>query len=219
MYELCHPSHRSFHLHPLSDAEEARGLTRFYRWHIDARAVRTSTAKGHHVARTRGARAAHADRQLRRRQWRHARGFTGHDGLRLRLPSVRSPFTIRSGMGAAQLCAVCPAPVRLDAQTRARAQRVWGSFARAKSSGATNCQATTTARSPRCHSSWLKPADRAARAFKFTPTASSSYSRTASHSATSSSADSYFMILMRPMIAPSRVYAHEWRRGDLAIFQ
>jgi len=34
--ELRHPSHRSFHDKPLSDAEEAAGLTRFYRWHIDA---------------------------------------------------------------------------------------------------------------------------------------------------------------------------------------
>jgi alpha-ketoglutarate-dependent taurine dioxygenase len=34
--ELHHPSHRSFHQVPLTDAEEASGLTRFYRWHIDA---------------------------------------------------------------------------------------------------------------------------------------------------------------------------------------
>lgn len=34
--ELRHPSHRSFHETPLTDAEEAAGLTRFYRWHIDA---------------------------------------------------------------------------------------------------------------------------------------------------------------------------------------
>jgi xanthine dioxygenase len=34
--DLRHPSHRTFHRHPLTDAQEARGLTRFYRWHIDA---------------------------------------------------------------------------------------------------------------------------------------------------------------------------------------
>jgi len=34
--ELHHPSHRSFHKTPLTDAQEAAGLTRFYRWHIDA---------------------------------------------------------------------------------------------------------------------------------------------------------------------------------------
>lgn len=33
---LCHPSHRSFHLAPLSEDEIGRGLTRFYRWHMDA---------------------------------------------------------------------------------------------------------------------------------------------------------------------------------------
>jgi len=33
---LRHPSHRSFHQTPLTDAQEAGGLTRFYRWHIDA---------------------------------------------------------------------------------------------------------------------------------------------------------------------------------------
>ncbi len=34
--ELRHPSHRSFHRVPLSAVREAEGLTRFYRWHIDA---------------------------------------------------------------------------------------------------------------------------------------------------------------------------------------
>jgi xanthine dioxygenase len=34
--ELHHPSHRSFHKEPLTDEQESRGLTRFYRWHIDA---------------------------------------------------------------------------------------------------------------------------------------------------------------------------------------
>ncbi|WP_437535784.1 TauD/TfdA family dioxygenase [Sorangium sp. So ce726] len=34
--DLRHPSHRSFHREPLTEAQEARGLTRFYRWHIDA---------------------------------------------------------------------------------------------------------------------------------------------------------------------------------------
>jgi alpha-ketoglutarate-dependent taurine dioxygenase len=34
--QLMHPSHRTFHKAPLSKQEEARGLTRFYRWHIDA---------------------------------------------------------------------------------------------------------------------------------------------------------------------------------------
>jgi alpha-ketoglutarate-dependent taurine dioxygenase len=34
--ELRHPSHRGFHRAPLDAAQEAAGLTRFYRWHIDA---------------------------------------------------------------------------------------------------------------------------------------------------------------------------------------
>jgi xanthine dioxygenase len=33
---LRHPSHRTFHRHPLSEAQEANDFTRFYRWHIDA---------------------------------------------------------------------------------------------------------------------------------------------------------------------------------------
>jgi alpha-ketoglutarate-dependent taurine dioxygenase len=33
---LTHPSHRSFHRTPLTPEQEARGLTRFYRWHMDA---------------------------------------------------------------------------------------------------------------------------------------------------------------------------------------
>ncbi len=34
--ELRHPSHHSFHRAPLDAAQEAAGLARFYRWHIDA---------------------------------------------------------------------------------------------------------------------------------------------------------------------------------------
>ena len=34
--ELRHPSHHTFHHAPLSADQEAAGLTRFYRWHIDA---------------------------------------------------------------------------------------------------------------------------------------------------------------------------------------
>jgi alpha-ketoglutarate-dependent taurine dioxygenase len=34
--ELRHPSHRAFHHAPLTDAQESADLTRFYRWHIDA---------------------------------------------------------------------------------------------------------------------------------------------------------------------------------------
>jgi alpha-ketoglutarate-dependent taurine dioxygenase len=34
--QLRHPSHHGFHRQPLSAAEEEAGLTRFYRWHIDA---------------------------------------------------------------------------------------------------------------------------------------------------------------------------------------
>jgi alpha-ketoglutarate-dependent taurine dioxygenase len=33
---LQHPSHHGFHHEPLTQAQEARGFTRFYRWHIDA---------------------------------------------------------------------------------------------------------------------------------------------------------------------------------------
>jgi xanthine dioxygenase len=33
---LQHPSHKPFHLEPLTDEQERSGLTRFYRWHMDA---------------------------------------------------------------------------------------------------------------------------------------------------------------------------------------
>jgi xanthine dioxygenase len=33
---LKHPSHTTFHKTPVSPADEAAGITRFYRWHIDA---------------------------------------------------------------------------------------------------------------------------------------------------------------------------------------
>lgn len=33
---LKHPSHQTFHRHPLSEAQEREDFTRFYRWHIDA---------------------------------------------------------------------------------------------------------------------------------------------------------------------------------------
>jgi hypothetical protein len=33
---LKHPSHTTFHKTPVSPQDEAKGVTRFYRWHIDA---------------------------------------------------------------------------------------------------------------------------------------------------------------------------------------
>ncbi len=34
--QLRHPSHRTFHREPLSEAQEKADFTRFYRWHLDA---------------------------------------------------------------------------------------------------------------------------------------------------------------------------------------
>lgn len=34
--QLKHPHHKTFHRDPVSDEDEAKGITRFYRWHIDA---------------------------------------------------------------------------------------------------------------------------------------------------------------------------------------
>lgn len=34
--QLKHPHHKTFHKTVVSDEDEARGVTRFYRWHIDA---------------------------------------------------------------------------------------------------------------------------------------------------------------------------------------
>jgi hypothetical protein len=33
---LKHPSHTTFHKNPVSSADDAAGITRFYRWHMDA---------------------------------------------------------------------------------------------------------------------------------------------------------------------------------------
>ena len=34
--QLKHPHHKSFHKSVVSDEDEAKGVTRFYRWHIDS---------------------------------------------------------------------------------------------------------------------------------------------------------------------------------------
>lgn len=43
--QLKHPHHKTFHKTPVSDADEAAGATRLYRWHIDAALYKLSPPK------------------------------------------------------------------------------------------------------------------------------------------------------------------------------
>lgn len=82
---LKHPHHKSFHKSVVSDEDEAKGITRFYRWHIDAAlydlspvSARASCtlnhadprkAKSHHAICIVCPRWTYADRSIRRRNW------------------------------------------------------------------------------------------------------------------------------------------------------
>lgn len=214
--ELCHPSHRSFHLHPLSDAEEARGLTRFYRWHIDAALYELQPPK----VTTLLALEVPAPRT-------QTVSYDDGSGDTLEVSLGTTAFV--SGYQAFEALSPSDQAWALRSSARyAPHPYVWMRNARARSTGlGLVCEGKELRRDelPSYDDSkiatlplvWLNPLTgrRALQVHAYCveqlltdgePLGNLEQCRQLLHD------------LMRPMIAPSRVYAHEWRRGDLAIF-
>ncbi len=80
---LKHPSHTTFHKTVVSPEDAAKGVTRFYRWHIDAALYDLNPPK---VTTLYGLTVPAGEKQVCRYDewhWRRTRGSTRHNGVRL----------------------------------------------------------------------------------------------------------------------------------------
>ena len=214
--ELHHPSHRAFHSTPLTDEQEARGLTRFYRWHIDAALYDLHPPK---VTTLLALKVPAARPQT----------VVYDDGSGDTLEVALGTTAFVSGVKAFELLSPTQRAWALKTQVRyAPHPYVWMRNARARSNGlGLISEGRELARDQ------LPPFEDA----KITtlplvwknPLSGQSALQVHAYCVEDLIIDGQpigdletcrrlLYELMRPAIAPSRVYAHAWRDGDLVIF-
>lgn len=213
---LEHPSHRGFHRDPLDTADEARGSTRFYRWHIDA------ALYGHHPPKVTTL-------------------------LALRVPENReqtvayddgSGDTLSVSLGTTAFVSGAAAFERLSAEWRdlalsARAHYaphpyIWMKNARSRPNGlglysegrelpASELPAIDDGRRMTLPLVWRNPVT-GRLALMLHAYCVEALTVRGERIAELGRVRQLLYELMRPAIAPARVYAHRWRPGDLVIF-
>ena len=214
--ELHHPSHRSFHLHPLNDAQEASGLTRFYRWHIDAALYELHPPKVTTLLALKVPEARHQT-------------VVYDDGSDDVLDVTLGTTAFVSGAKAYAL--LSPAQRAWVDVTQARYAPhpyVWMRNARARSNGlglVSEGRELGPAELPAWEESkrttlplvWKNPLT-GERALQLHAYCVEDRVVDGQHVGDLSECRRMLYELMRPAIAPARVYAHPWRDGDLVIF-
>ena len=214
--ELAHPSHRPFHREPLSDDEEARGFTRFYRWHIDAALYELHPPK---VTTLLALQVPAARKQVVRYD----------DGSGDVLPVTLGTTAFVSGYAAFESL-----PPELQAWAQRTSARyaphpyVWMKNARARSNGLGLVSEGRELRRdelPEFEPSkvttlplvWENPLT-GRRALMLHAYCVEELLVDGQPIGDLGECRRALYALMRPAIAPSRVYAHPWRDGDLVIF-
>lgn len=214
--ELHHPSHRSFHLHPLTDAQEASGFTRFYRWHIDAALYELHPPK---VTTLLALKVPEARRQT----------VLYDDGTGDILDVTLGTTAFVSGAGAYAL--LSPAQRAWVDVTQARYAPhpyVWMRNARARSNAlglVSEGRELARAELPPWEESkrttlplvWKNPLT-GARALQLHAYCVEDLIVDGQPVGDLAECRRLLYEIMRPAIAPARVYAHPWRNGDLVIF-
>jgi alpha-ketoglutarate-dependent taurine dioxygenase len=214
--ELRHPSHRSFHAAPLAEAQERAGLTRFYRWHIDAALYdlhppKVTTLLAITVPEPREQTVVYDD-------------GTG-DTLTVQLGTTAfvSGYTAFEKLSPEQQDWALRTVVRY-----APHPYVWIKEARALSNGlglVSEDRELTRDRLPQFEASkittlplvWVNPVT-GRRALQLHAYCVEQVLVDGEPVGTLAECRKILYELMRPAIAPARVYAHAWREGDLVIF-
>jgi len=214
--ELRHPSHRSFHRDPLSDEQEARGLTRFYRWHIDAALYE------HHPPKVTTLLALEVPAP-------RIETVTYDDGSGDTLEVSLGTTAFVSGYRAFE--ALSPSDQAWAMRTSARYAPhpyVWMRNARARSTGLGLESEGKELRRDELPSYdedkiatlplvWVNPLT-GRRALQLHAYCVEDLLTDGKPIGNLEHCRRVLYDLMRPMIAPARVYAHPWRPGDLVIF-
>jgi alpha-ketoglutarate-dependent taurine dioxygenase len=213
---LQHPSHHGFHHEPLTEAQEARGFTRFYRWHIDAALYelhppKVTTLLALEVPKGRSQTVLYDD----------------GTGDALSVPLGATAFV--SGYAAFERLTPVLKEWALKTQVRyAPHPYVWMKHARARSNGLgllsegrelrrEELPAYEDGKVTTLPLVWQNPLTgrRALQVHAYCVEELVVAGRPIGNLA---ECRKLLYALMRPAIAPSRVYAHPWRPGDLVIF-
>jgi xanthine dioxygenase len=214
--ELHHPSHRGFHHTPLTDEQEARGLTRFYRWHLDAALYELHPPK---VTTLLAIKVPEARRQT----------VVYDDGSGDTLDVALGTTAFVSGVKAFELLSRTQRAWALATKAHyAPHPYVWMRNARARSNGLglvsegrelrrDELPAFEEAKITTLPLVWKNPltGQLALQLHAYCVEDLIVDGRPVGDLAT---CRGLLYELMRPAIAPARVYAHAWRAGDLVIF-
>jgi len=214
--QLRHPTHRAFHQSPLSDEQEAEGLTRFYRWHIDAALYELHPPK---VTTLLALKVPEARRQT----------VVYDDGTGDTLDVALGATAFVSGEKAFEL--LSPAQRAFASKTQARYAPhpyVWMRNARARSNGlglVSEGRELPAAELPPYDDEkittlplvWKNPLT-GRPALQLHAYCVQDLIVDGTPIGDLETCRAILYDLMRPAIAPSRVYAHPWRDGDLVIF-
>jgi xanthine dioxygenase len=214
--ELQHPSHRSFHADPLNDEQEAHGFTRFYRWHIDAALYELHPPK---VTTLLALTVPEARQQT----------VLYDDGTGDSLPVPLGTTAFVSGYKAFEM--LSPAQQDWALRTSARYAPhpyVWMKRARARSNGLGLVSEGRELRRdelPEFEESkittlplvWVNPLT-GRRSLQLHAYCVEDLLLDGEPVGDLAACRRVLYDLMRPAIAPARVYAHPWREGDLVIF-
>jgi alpha-ketoglutarate-dependent taurine dioxygenase len=213
---LQHPSHRSFHLAPLSDEQMADGLTRFYRWHMDAALYelhppKVTTLLAIQVPEAREETVLYDD--------------GSGDSLRVRLGTT----AFVSGAKAFETLSSAQREFALNTSARyAPHPYVWMKKARARSNGLGLVSEGRELRRDELPPYeeekvttlplvWKNPVT-GRRSLQLHAYCVEELIVDGKPIGDLTECRRLLYELMRPAIAPSRVYAHPWRPGDLVIF-
>jgi xanthine dioxygenase len=213
---LRHPSHHSFHVQPLSEAEEQRGLTRFYRWHIDAALYelhppKVTTLLALEVPEPRTETVSYDDGsgdtlQVSLGTTAFVSGYQAFEALS---PSDQA-WALRTSVRYA------PHPYVWMRKAKARSTGL-GLVSEGKELPREELPSYDESKVSTLPLVWLNPLT-GRRALQVHAYCVEQLLTDGKPLGSLEQCRQRLYELMRPMIAPSRVYAHNWRPGDLAIF-
>jgi alpha-ketoglutarate-dependent taurine dioxygenase len=213
---LVHPSHRAFHKTPLTDEQEAAGFTRFYRWHMDAALYELHPPK---VTTLLALTVPEGPEQTVL--------YDDDSGDELRVPLGTTAFV----SGSAAFERLTPAQQDFALRTHARYAPhpyVWMKHARARSNGLglySEGRELPRGELPRFEESkittlplvWKNPLT-GRPSLQLHAYCVESLLVDGVSVGNLEECRRLLYDLMRPAIAPARVYAHPWQPGDLVIF-
>ena len=224
--QLKHPHHRTFHKSPVSDADEAKGITRFYRWHIDAALYDLSPPR---VTTLYGLEVPRGSPQVVR--------YDDGTGDELPVPLGTTAFISGAQMfdeldpshrSLAARMTVCYAPHPYVWMAPSRSNSVGlGMETEGKELPLEQLPSWSQDKVKRLPACWKNPVTgrlhlqihpSAVQELIIAPHSTSSLYPKGAHITDLAEVRRIVYELQRPAIAPAKIYAHDWSQGDFCLF-